>query len=113
MGRQLGVIDQALVTISQSTAKTANVGNGEFGAYFISDTDQHTAAGNWSAITFIENTVFATNTALDNWSGNTVIGETFPEGLTIFGDFRVIKLTSGACIAYFKTSNKDVTDSGD
>ena len=41
MGRQLGAIDQALVNISHSTAKTANVGNGEFGAYFISDTDTH------------------------------------------------------------------------
>ena len=109
MGRQLGVIDQALVTISQSTAKTANVGNGEFGAYFISDTDTHTAAGNWSAITFIENTVFATNTATSNWSGNTFTGETFPEGLTIFGDFSTLKLTSGACIAYFKTADNTVT----
>ena len=108
MGRQLGAIDQALVNISHSTAKTANVGNGEFGAYFISDTDQHAAAGNWSAITFIENTVFTTLTA-SNWSGDTFTGETFPEGLTIFGDFSVIDLTSGACIAYFKTANNNVT----
>ena len=101
--------DQILNNISAATAKTANVGNGEFGAYFISDTQQHAAAGNWSAVTFIENTVFATNTASSNWSGDSIIGETFPEGLTIFGDFSVLKLTSGACIAYFKTGDNTVT----
>lgn len=104
--------DTILSSISAATTKTANVGNGEFGAYFISDTDQHTAAGNWSAITFIENTVFTTLTA-SNWSGDTFTGETFPEGLTIFGDFSVIDLTSGACIAYFKTGNTNVTVVGD
>ena len=101
--------DQILNDISAAATKTANVGNGEFGAYFISDTSEHAAAGNWSAVTFIENTVFATNTASSNWSGDSIIGETFPEGLTIFGDFSVIDLTSGACIAYFKTADNTVT----
>ena len=50
---------------------------GPNGAYFISDTDTHTAAANWYAITMIEDTVFATLTA-SNWSGDTFTGETFP-----------------------------------
>ena len=70
-------------------------GNGSHGAFFISDTDSHTAAGGWNAITFLENTVFNTLTA-SNWSGDTFTGETFPEGLTIYGNFTVIDLTSGA-----------------
>ena len=82
--------------------------DGSFGAHFIADTDQHTAAGGWNAITMIENTVFNTLTC-DNWSGDTFTGETFPEGLTIYGNFTVIDLTSGACIAYFKSSDRSVT----
>tara|TARA_R100000152_G_C6775691_1_gene204270 strand:- start:1770 stop:2078 length:309 start_codon:yes stop_codon:yes gene_type:complete len=83
-------------------------GNGSYGAFFISDTDSHTAAGGWNAITFIENTVFNTLTA-SNWSGDTFTGETFPEGLTIYGNFTVIDLTSGACIAYFATTDTTVS----
>lgn len=83
-------------------------GNGSHGARFISDTAAHTAAGGWNAITFIENTVFDTLTC-GNWSGNTFTSETFPEGLTIYGNFTSITLTSGACIAYFATSNTTVT----
>ena len=83
-------------------------GNGSHGAYFISDTDTHTAAGGWNAITFVENTVFNAITA-SNWSGDTITTETFPEGLTIYGNFSVIDLTSGACIAYFATKDNTVT----
>ena len=82
--------------------------NGSHGAFFISDTDSHTAAGGWNAITFIENTVFNAITA-SNWSGDTITSETFPEGLTIYGNFSVIDLTSGACIAYFASDNTTVT----
>lgn len=89
-------------------ASLTNKSNGSFGAHFITDTDQHTSAGGWNAITFIENTVFNAITT-SNWSGDTITGETFPEGLTIYGDFTVIDLTSGACIAYFATDNTTVT----
>ena len=81
---------------------------GPNGAYFISDTDNHAATNSWYAITMIEDTVFATLTA-SNWSGDTFTGETFPKGLTIYGNFTVIDLTSGACIAYFGTSDNTVT----
>mgnify|MGYP003126766378 CR=1 FL=1 len=81
-------------------ANLSEKSNGSFGAHFIADTDQHTA--------FIENTVFNAITA-SNWSGDTITSETFPEGLTIYGDFSVIDLTSGACIAYFATKDNTVT----
>ena len=81
---------------------------GANGAFFINDTDTHTAAGGWNAITFTENTVFTTLT-VSNWSGDSTGSETFPEGLTIYGNFTVIDLASGACIAYFKTSDTTVS----
>ena len=93
---------------TQNTSEKADLGNGSNGAFFISDTDQHTAAGGWNAITMIENTVFNTLTC-SNWSGDTFTGEVFPEGLTIYGNFTVIDLTSGACIAYFATENTTVS----
>jgi hypothetical protein len=81
---------------------------GAHGAFFINDTDSHTAAGGWSAITMLENTVFTTLT-VGNWSGDSTASEIFPEGMTIYGNFTVIDLASGACIAYFATSNTAVS----
>ena len=92
----------------QSIKNLGEKGNGSHGAFFISYTDSHTAAGGWNAITFTENTVFTTLT-VSNWSGDSTGSETFPEGLTIYGDFSVIDLTSGACIAYFATKDNTVT----
>ena len=40
------------------------------------------------------------NTASHNYTGNSIDGETFKAGQTIFGLFTSITLTSGACIAY-------------
>ena len=83
--------------------------NGSHGAFFITDTDSHTAAGGWNAITFTENTVFTT-LRCSNWSGDGfTTPEIFPEGLTIYGNFTVIDLESGACIAYFASSDNTVT----
>mgnify|MGYP003108751033 CR=1 FL=1 len=82
--------------------------NGSHGAFFINDGATHTAASGWNAITFLENTIFNTLTA-SNWSGNSTASETFPEGLTIYGNFTVIDLASGACIAYFATTDTTVS----
>tara|TARA_R100001510_G_C7611322_1_gene174755 strand:- start:158 stop:463 length:306 start_codon:yes stop_codon:yes gene_type:complete len=84
----------------------ADVADGKHGAFFIKDTGAHT--GKWGSITMIENTVFGTLTA-SNWSGGAPAAETFPEGLTIYGDFSAITLASGACIAYFSTSDTTAT----
>ena len=99
------VQDQLLKNLTVQGDKS----NGSYGAFFINDTDSHTAAGGWNAITFTENTVFTTLTA-GNWSGDTfTTPEVFPEGLTIYGNFSVIDLESGACIAYFATSDTTVS----
>ena len=90
------------VTINQDKA------NGSYGAFVIFDTDTHTSASGWNAITFLENTIFTTLT-VGNWSGDSTATETFPEGLTIYGDFTVIDLASGACIAYFATPDTTVS----
>tara|TARA_Y100000034_G_C6853187_1_gene387315 strand:+ start:138 stop:482 length:345 start_codon:yes stop_codon:yes gene_type:complete len=80
------------------------------GAFYIADQDTHTADDHWSAITMMEDTVFTTLTVA-NWAGDTFTGatEVYPKGLTIYGKFTVIDLTSGACIAYFGASNRKVT----
>ena len=71
------------------------------------------------AIQFIEDTVFAsgsgglvaeteqlfpddtgTGTLIDANGGAAIDGETFPQGMTIYGRFTGFTLASGACIAY-------------
>jgi hypothetical protein len=101
-------LEQLLEQVTNSIKIADAKSHGENGAFLITDTDLHTAAGGWNAITFMENTVFNAITA-SNWSGDTITGETFAEGLTIYGDFTAIDLTSGACIAYFATANNTVT----
>jgi len=97
----------AIEAISSAVNTATSKSHGENGAFFISDTDAHTATGGWNAITMIEDTTFNVLTA-NNWSGDTYTGESFPEGVTIYGDFTSIDLTSGACIAYFATSDNSV-----
>ena len=67
------------------------------GSTLIDDTAEH--SGNWGAITILENTVFETLTDSTR-DGSAVGGVTFPAGLTIQGNFTVIKLTSGSVMAY-------------
>ena len=67
------------------------------GAEVITDTAAHT--GRFCAIYFIEDTVINALTA-QNYTGNSVAGETFRRDATIYGVFTSITLTSGAAIAY-------------
>ena len=69
----------------------------EIGAEFISDTSAHT--GRFGAVYFKEETVINA-IAAENYSGNSLAGETFPADATIYGIFTSVTLTSGACIAY-------------
>jgi len=101
-------LEQLLEQVTNSIKIADAKSHGEHGAFLITDTDMHTANGGWNAITFMENTVFNAIVA-QNWSGDTITGETFAEGLTIYGDFKSIDLTSGACIAYFATADNIVT----
>ena len=76
------------------------------GAKFISDTEVH--SGTFVAITMLEDTVFNALTPTDttngygvgSYNGNTMASETIPQGVTIYGSWSSIDLTSGLVIAY-------------
>ena len=64
-------------------------------------TDDTEATGKWFAITICENTVFATLTGTVILpTGSTLAACVFVAGTTIYGEFTVIDLASGAVIAY-------------
>lgn len=67
------------------------------GAEVITDSAVHT--GRFKHIDFYENTT-VTAIASENYTGNTLAGETFPAGFHIVGVFTSIQLQNGACIAY-------------
>ena len=83
-----------------------NVALGQVGAKFISDTEVH--SGTFVAITMLEDTVFNALTPTDttngygvgSYNGNTMASETIPQGVTIYGRWNSIDLTSGLVIAY-------------
>ena len=88
-----------------------NAQMGQNGATFISDNDAHT--GKFVAITIVEDTIFATLTAADgdflygtgsgagfDSNGDNCASVTFPAGMTIYGRWSTIDLTSGKVIAY-------------
>ena len=96
-----------------------NLALGQAGSIFIDQatTDQDAVClnGVFVAITFIEDTVFGTLTAetaqlypadngtstiIDANAGSEVDGQTFPQGLTIYGRWTTINLVSGKIIAY-------------
>lgn len=75
-------------------------GNGidyTIGAEVITDTATHT--GRFHHIDFYENTQIDSIT-VQNFSGNSLSGESFPAGTELRGVFTSIKLQNGACIAY-------------
>lgn len=67
------------------------------GAEVITDTAVHT--GRFKQIDFYENT-HVTAIASENYTGNTLAGESFPAGFHLVGVFTSIELNNGACIAY-------------
>lgn len=83
-----------------------NATMGQSGAKFISDQAVHT--GGFIAIQCVEDTVFNALTPEDttngygvgSYNGNTMASETIPAGMTIYGRWTTIDLTSGAVIAY-------------
>lgn len=86
--------------------ESSNVALGQAGAKFISDTESH--SGTFVAITMLEDTVFNALTPTDttngygvgSYNGNTMASETIPQGVTIYGRWNSIDLTSGLVIAY-------------
>ena len=90
------------ILVTGTTACTCGAGSGVFVAIqFLEDTIFASAAGGLSAETgqlFPSDT--GTGTKIDSNAGAAIDGETFPQGMTIFGRWTGFTLASGACIAY-------------
>ena len=67
------------------------------GAEVITDTATHT--GRFNHIDFFENSTISAISS-ENYTGNSLNGETIPSGFHLIGVFTSIKLQNGACIAY-------------
>jgi len=67
------------------------------GAEVITDTNAHT--GRFKHIDFYENTQIDT-LVTENYTGNSLNGESVPSGFHLVGVFTSITLQNGACIAY-------------
>ena len=89
-----------------SVIEQGNLGLGQLGAKFISDTAAHT--GTFVAIHCLEDTVFAVLTPEETTSGygvgshngNSMASETIPAGAIIFGRWTTVDLAEGLVIAY-------------
>ena len=92
----------------------SNIALGQSGVAYLTGTSAYTPPSGTVvvAITFIEDTIFTNNTAVDstNFTSNNAAGpgtnadsfggDTFPAGLTIYGRFTMIDFTSGAAMLY-------------
>ena len=105
-----------------AVVEAQNLAMGQSGSIFVTGTVAVTCGagtGVFVAIQFIEDTVFAsgaggliaeteqlfpddtgTGTLIDANGGAAIDGETFPQGMTIFGRWFGFTLASGACMAY-------------
>ena len=70
---------------------------GAYGATYFDGTTVRT--GKWFTFMPLTDTVFTTLTET-NWEGGTHVGDTFPAGIPIYGNFTAITLASGSGIAY-------------
>ena len=88
-----------------------NLAMGQAGSIFVTGTTAVTCSagsGVFVAIQFIEDTVFASGagglvsetTQLFPSGGAAIDGETFPQGMTLYGRWTGFQLASGACVAY-------------
>ena len=71
---------------------------GQFGAEVITDTAARTSK-NYAAITVLADATFSTLTG-KGITGNAIAGFSIPAGVTLFGIFTAVTLTSGKVIAY-------------
>jgi hypothetical protein len=105
-----------------AVVEAQNLAMGQSGSIFVTGTTAVTCGagtGVFVAIQFIEDTVFAsgsggliaeteqlfpddtgTGTLIDADGGAAIDGETFPQGMTLFGRWSGFQLASGACIGY-------------
>ncbi len=105
-----------------AVVEAQNLAMGQSGSIFVTGTEAVTCGagtGIFVAIQFIEDTVFASGaggliaeteqlfpddtgagTLIDANGGAAIDGETFPQGMTIYGRWSGFTLASGACMAY-------------
>ena len=105
-----------------AVVEAQNLAMGQAGSIFVTGTTAVTCgegSGIFVAIQFTEDTVFASGsggliaeteqlfpddtgagTLIDANGGAAIDGETFPQGMTIYGRWSGFTLASGACIAY-------------
>lgn len=70
------------------------------GADFVNTTDAKT--GRWNRITILKNnSSFAAITA-QNYTGNSLVGESFPAGFELQGVFTAFELTNGSAVIAYK-----------
>jgi len=69
------------------------------GAGCVSIIDTTAKTGVWSSVQCVTDTVFATLTDSGD-TGGSLAGLTIPAGMTLYGNFTAITLTSGAVRAY-------------
>ena len=69
------------------------------GADFVNSTDAQT--GRWNRIAILKNNTSFSALTAQNWTGNSIVGESLPAGFVIQGVFTAFTLnSSGAVIAY-------------
>ena len=110
MSRQYAVIEAQNLSIGQAgsilvtgtTAVTCGAGTGVFVAIqFIEDTVFASGSGGLIAETEqLYPDDAGTGTLIDADGGSAIDGQTFPQGMTLFGRWQGFQLASGACIAY-------------
>ena len=97
-----------------TVAEGNNISLGQAGVAYLTDTNTYTPPSGTVvvAITFVEDTVFTSNTTVESTSFTTqgtagpgtnadAFGsDTFPAGLTIYGRFTAIDFSSGAAMLY-------------
>jgi hypothetical protein len=83
--------------LDQALREGQRAGLGLLGTTLISAAGAHT--GHWWCVVPLADATFTTLTdALRD--GDTFVGQTFPKGVPIPGDFSVIDLATGSCLAY-------------
>ena len=109
------------LTRTYSVQQSENISLGQAGSIFVTGTSAISCvapSGIFVAIQFIEDTVFVSSSGglsaeteelfpddtgvgvSVSANGAAIDGETFPQGMTIFGRWTGFQLVSGACVAY-------------
>ena len=70
------------------------------GADFVSNTTART--GRWNKISILKNNTSFSAITAENWTGNSLVGESLPAGFVIQGVFTAFTLGSGGAVIAYK-----------